>query len=553
MTSGRRPTLLAGILAMLRDVADEIVVAVEEPRAELVHAAVSGIADHVLAFPPLGPADRPIAWLFRSCGGRWIFNIDDDEVPSPRLVAQLPELVCRDDITHARVARRWLYPTPETHLAQAPWSTEFQLRLCLADDRFLQFGDVFHRPVICHGPSVFVDAPLWHLDTALNPLEGRVAKARAYDLERPGMRLDGLAHNTGVYVPEWVVPEPELEEVGADDRAAIAAAIAFEPQSSSPRARLSHATREEVDAHWSGLPYSERLYLGRLTIRRPPKALISGLQQTIDIMLANDGDATWRWGRDARPEVRLGYRWSRSGRPVDEPLNLRTALPADLPPGASMVVPIHVVAPDEPGDYMLELDLVHEHVRWFGIGASLEVEVYERRQIAILGHLGTVMSALENLAVSSRVEPVVVLRDTADREAYGDFRTVAGVRQSLLEGTAAAGPLITLLRLSARSIRVARAASSFRASSRAVAPGHAPFLAQLAVSEALVIAGPNWSTNAAQGREWWVVVATAIAARRLGVAVVVPDEAMPSSRRLQDIAIRRVLRFLRAENIASLR
>ena len=55
-------------------------------------------------------SDRPIAWLFQSCRGKWIFNNDDDEVPSPRLIALLPSLVRRDDLTHCWMSRRWSLP-----------------------------------------------------------------------------------------------------------------------------------------------------------------------------------------------------------------------------------------------------------------------------------------------------------------------------------------------------------------------------------------------------------------------------------------------------------
>ena len=192
MTSGRRPELLAGVLAPFREVADEIVVAVDATRLETVQPAVAGVADRLLAFPATAPADRPIAWLFRACRGRWIFNIDDDEVPSPALIARLPEpLLLRDDVTHMWVARRWLHPTVETYIGAAPWGTEFQLRLVLADDRFLQFSDEFHRPVVCHGPSAYVEEPLWHLDTVLNPAARAGRKAAAYERERPGMRFAG--------------------------------------------------------------------------------------------------------------------------------------------------------------------------------------------------------------------------------------------------------------------------------------------------------------------------------------------------------------------------
>ena len=113
MTSGRRPALLAGVLASLRSVADEIVVAVEATRAADVHSAVAGVADRVIAFPQTFPADRPIAWLFRSCSGTWIFNVDDDEIPSPALVAALPELVRRTGVRLEMDAREAIAVCPE--------------------------------------------------------------------------------------------------------------------------------------------------------------------------------------------------------------------------------------------------------------------------------------------------------------------------------------------------------------------------------------------------------------------------------------------------------
>ena len=175
MSGGRNPERLASILARFGDVASEIVVAVEEPRARVTHAAVANVADQVWSFPPTESPDQPIPWLFGLCSGKWILNIDDDEVPSPALIKMLPEIVARRDITHAWIARRWLYPTTDTYLAEPPWSAEVQLRLFLADQRFLQFSDVFHRPVVAHGPGIFIDAPLWHLDTAVNPVVGSLA------------------------------------------------------------------------------------------------------------------------------------------------------------------------------------------------------------------------------------------------------------------------------------------------------------------------------------------------------------------------------------------
>ena len=273
MTSGRRPELLAGVLAPLRELAGEIVVGVESSRAADVHAAVAGVADTVLAFPATAPADRPIAWLFRACAGRWIFNIDDDEVPSPALVAALPALLEREDITHAWIARRWVYPTRNTFIASAPWGNESQLRLVLADDRFLQFSDVFHRPVLCHGPSAYVDAPLWHLDTLLNPAAHRRRKAAAYERERAGMRIGGLAHNLGVYVPE-LHDELELAPVPGEDRAAIAAAFGARPAERSVETVFVDVPADVVDEEWVGPPFADDLYSAELSFRVTPPSLL---------------------------------------------------------------------------------------------------------------------------------------------------------------------------------------------------------------------------------------------------------------------------------------
>jgi hypothetical protein len=43
----------------------------------------------------------------------------------------------------------------------------------------------------------------------------------------------------------------------------------------------------------------------------------------------------------------------------------RAWLPETLAPGASVDVPIEIVAPTKPGKYMLKFDLVSEGIDWF--------------------------------------------------------------------------------------------------------------------------------------------------------------------------------------------
>jgi len=175
MTGGREPARTAAALQLLRPAADEVLVAVDE-RAAAAVPQLAAVADRLLTYPFAEPGDRPIGWLFRECRGPWILNVDDDEVASPALVAALPGLLERGDVTHAWIARRWLYPDVDTYLDEPPWGREYQLRLVRSDSALVQFSDEFHRPVVAHGPARYVEEPLWHLDTAVNPFDRRRAR-----------------------------------------------------------------------------------------------------------------------------------------------------------------------------------------------------------------------------------------------------------------------------------------------------------------------------------------------------------------------------------------
>ena len=527
MSGGYSPTRLASILALFANVADEIVVAIEEPRAIATYDAVGLVADRVVSFPPAEPADRPIPWLFGLCSGSWILNIDDDEVPSPALLATLPEIVARRDITHAWIARRWLYPTTDTYLAEPPWSTESQLRLFLADERFLQFSDVFHRPVVAHGPGLFIDAPLWHLDTAVNPVERRQAKATAYEFARPGMSISGRCHNQALYVPESVA-NVALAVVPCADHAVIDAVVEGGLTTTrKSRASLAYASAGDIDLAWPGPPYPDTLQQGRIAVAALPVSMRAGVQETIDAHITNESTETWRWGKDARPEIRLGYRWSLDGQHVHEPIGLRTPLPADLRSGETCFVPVHVVPPSQPGRYELQLDVLHEGFGCFGSTAAVALDVRERQLVAILGRPAAVTRTLVRLSLLPEVEPVVVLGNDSDRPAFGDYRSVPGLRQPLLFGLERSGRLSRGLRLSWRSIGLVRSARRYRRTEITHDVRLTGVFDVLAHSQALIVAGTDWPDDAAAGREWWRLMTTMLLARTMNVPAFVSAETAP--------------------------
>lgn len=111
-----------------------------------------------------------------------------------------------------------------------------------------------------------------------------------------------------------------------------------------------------------------------------PSALTidAGGSTRVSVTVRNTGRVMWPAKGDGH--VRLSYHWQRAT--SDEAVILdgvRSPLPADVPPGGQVVVAASVMAPREPGAYVLLWDLVQENVMWFSIrGAGtgrLPVEV----------------------------------------------------------------------------------------------------------------------------------------------------------------------------------
>lgn len=95
-----------------------------------------------------------------------------------------------------------------------------------------------------------------------------------------------------------------------------------------------------------------------------PRERVLGL-----VSFRNAGDRTWPDAAAADPArsgpyaVRLAYRWR--GAAGAGPYQARADLREPLAPGQVATVWIPVIAPDEPGDYQLQLDLVQERIAWF--------------------------------------------------------------------------------------------------------------------------------------------------------------------------------------------
>lgn len=388
---------VAAILALYRPVVDEIVCAVNARFAEEELTCLSTLVDRVIPVEMGGDflQERYRAWLYAQCSGEWIVTTDSDEVPSAALLRALPGLArARDIITYITTVR-WCYPDVDHWLDEYPWEPSWKLIMVRNDPATLHIKGGVHEGVSPSEPYRYLDLPIYHLDTAVTPIAARKEKVGFYDT-LPGVQHneDGNAVSEIYYLPELHArhaPQPADPE----DIAVLHAIADARLQSDRVLDRLTPATTheeelagmvgyDEVLEHWLEHPFSSDAYRANIEIRnraRTPERDLSrfsaGEMRPIMAVVRNDGNEVWL--RGARNDVSLSSKWFSGTHPdLDGPAlgeGPRSYFTANVHPGETFLQPLVVQAPSDVGTYILVIDLVHEHVRWFSCGKTIAVEV----------------------------------------------------------------------------------------------------------------------------------------------------------------------------------
>jgi hypothetical protein len=382
------PAQVAAILGLFRALAGEIVVAVDDRVPTTTLCPLLDVADRVVRYRFRPPVDRPRAWLMAQCSGEWVLTVDGDEVPSAGLLAAVPSMLDDDGAMQHHLPRRWLFPTPDTWLAELPWWPDYQLRLVRNGPTVVARSGV-HGGLVPTSPArhADADASLYHLDCLVTTGQERTDKAERYESVRPGHQaFGGGSLNHVLYLPERThtaepVPVPEADRALIDQVLAARHAPAPEMLTLVEVPLIADA---EVDAH-AAPPAGEALPEGDYRVRIEPidhadRRMAPGERTLFYVRVANEGGtACWPWGFDQEPQIRVAYHWRRA---VDGEMvhyeGIRSPLPVRVGPGEATVVPLWVDAPDVPGEYLLDVDLVHELVRWFDAPLTVEVTVAER-------------------------------------------------------------------------------------------------------------------------------------------------------------------------------
>jgi hypothetical protein len=93
-----------------------------------------------------------------------------------------------------------------------------------------------------------------------------------------------------------------------------------------------------------------------------------GQKQPIKVKVKNASDTLWivyGSGEGNKYRVAVGNSWLDNKGQLLTNMDGRYGLPSNLGPGRDVEVPLAITAPDKPGDYVLQLDMVQEGVTWF--------------------------------------------------------------------------------------------------------------------------------------------------------------------------------------------
>ncbi len=97
-----------------------------------------------------------------------------------------------------------------------------------------------------------------------------------------------------------------------------------------------------------------------------PEMMVAGEMYDALLNVRNTGIGTWYPAQRTPYCVNISYHWLDARGKLFLKEGLRTPLPHEIMPDHQVVLPFQIIAPSKFGMYRLQVDLVHEGVRWLG-------------------------------------------------------------------------------------------------------------------------------------------------------------------------------------------
>lgn len=322
-------------MAEVRDVFDELVIFIDQNRVTpgtLARAKEVGSRVHH------HKADEWYQWdlaaMARACESDWVFLIERDEQLSPEWQQnQWRQILKTTQLTHFWCPRRWVVPAGR-YITCEPWWPDFQLRLLRNNVQGTTFPTQLHDTIYVPGPSGFFrnlaihHHVLWLCSRAI-----REERVRCYERLRPG---GGLGH---YYLYEDYAP----------------------PQSPLSKPVKLNVTREILCMEKLS---SEKISKVSLEVHAVPREVRVSEMFWVDTESTN---GTTKSISSYPPfPVHLAYHWvEKATRRMLVFDGNRTKLFPCVDASEAVRCRMTVMAPNEPGEYILQTTMVQEEVCWF--------------------------------------------------------------------------------------------------------------------------------------------------------------------------------------------
>ena len=121
---------------------------------------------------------------------------------------------------------------------------------------------------------------------------------------------------------------------------------------------------ERFETAWMKGAFTVDGYREQIVAINPPSEMRVGNKVDIRFKVKNLGNVTWpaTGTKDFRYQINMGNHWILNGTANEDS---RAVMSGDLSPGSETEMTMTVKAPSVPGNYVLEIDMVHEGVTWF--------------------------------------------------------------------------------------------------------------------------------------------------------------------------------------------
>ena len=347
------PGKFSELLQRLRGLADELVVIVDDTTTDDTFSVAGEFTKNVFSFAHDPMFSEMRRQSFSRCTGDWIFWVDDDDRLDRFWTRPLVErLMSRKTVTHYWIPSRHIVSEDGRYLSTTPYVGHFMALLHRNIESIAVLPTKLHQQMAIAGEPAYLGGlyvePMdfvWHdrayREQKLNTYE------EAYDEEGTGF------DQRRFYLYEDYYFETRMP------------AEACEPKIME---------RMQPDEAGPGV---------RLKILDSPEKMTVGQTYWVAVRITNNSERILlpqsefiRWGTLA-----VTYRWFGGAEPIAD-TNIRTPFPARIEPQHEHDTLMRVKAPDVPGVYTLQPDILEVSQRW--LSESTEAGNFDAKEYEVV-------------------------------------------------------------------------------------------------------------------------------------------------------------------------